>query len=190
MLATSLAVGEFVPIARNSGLNLWIGNNPRADGFYVYPPHAYLDAQNDALAREAAMAWIREHPMRALQLVPAKLWYLMRWEEWQTWIFASTTASPVLPFERIISWTTNSYYWMVLGAAGVGSRSLMTRHQPRLLILWMLFAYNLCSYLPFFGLGRFRWPLQFILILYAGVGMVALIRWIQRATIGSSQHTR
>jgi Flp pilus assembly protein TadD/4-amino-4-deoxy-L-arabinose transferase-like glycosyltransferase len=87
--------GEVVPVTANAGVNLYIGNNPRATGRCIadlgeagrfgtcfdYPevlrniggasgPATYLEA--DRYFRERAMAWIRENPGRFAELLGTK----------------------------------------------------------------------------------------------------------------------
>jgi 4-amino-4-deoxy-L-arabinose transferase-like glycosyltransferase len=72
--------GQAVAVSTNGGINLWIGNNPEANGRYVATP-AVLDvlhqgadeAARDHHAGQQARAWIAAHPGQALALLPRKL---------------------------------------------------------------------------------------------------------------------
>lgn len=101
VIHNSRAAGRPVGPALNGGVNLYIGNGPEANGFYVavVPGSWLLDpagreflagrfdlpavslAQADSLWLDAAMASIREKPLRAGGLWLRKLWlHLQGWE--------------------------------------------------------------------------------------------------------------
>lgn len=114
----SRAAGRLVGPALNGGVNLYIGNGPEANGFYVavVPGSWLLDpagreflagrfdrpavslAQADSLWLDAAAASIREKPLRAGGLWLRKLWlHLQGWEIDQlTTIDGWTRSAPAL----------------------------------------------------------------------------------------------
>lgn len=68
--------GQWVPVAANSGANLWMGNNPDSVGEYMPVPRELksLDrATQDAILRARALEWIGSEPGTALALVVRKL---------------------------------------------------------------------------------------------------------------------
>jgi 4-amino-4-deoxy-L-arabinose transferase-like glycosyltransferase len=70
--------GAFVPVAANSGLNLWQGNHPEADGAaypvnQVDPLPGYSEVDRDAVYRSWALEEIRSDPARILALIPRKM---------------------------------------------------------------------------------------------------------------------
>jgi 4-amino-4-deoxy-L-arabinose transferase-like glycosyltransferase len=70
--------GEVVPVSANSGLNLWQGNHPRAEGAafplsQVDPLTAYSEAERDRIYRSWALEQLRSDPVRLLTLVPKKI---------------------------------------------------------------------------------------------------------------------
>jgi hypothetical protein len=86
----ALAFGAFVPISTNGGLNLFIGNNPHANGGYRLdaavlapvlvrfpdpegPNGGQQELEYDRFAAQLARAYIREHPAEALARIPSKL---------------------------------------------------------------------------------------------------------------------
>jgi len=80
-----LVLGAFVPIATNSGINFYMGNNPEATGDFgwaVAPGVDWDDGGNEVLASregfKAGLAWIRANPARAATLWAKKVWILWR----------------------------------------------------------------------------------------------------------------
>ncbi|QDU66050.1 glycosyltransferase family 39 protein [Engelhardtia mirabilis] len=71
--------GEFVPITSNGAVNVYIGNNPDADGTYQNPPEDVDPSQFTAIARE----FILEHTGDWLALERTKLELLLA--ERQLW---------------------------------------------------------------------------------------------------------
>lgn len=58
--------GERFLIAANSGVTLWMGNNPQSSGEYMYPPtdvEHLNDAQRDKELRRRALAYIIDRPV-------------------------------------------------------------------------------------------------------------------------------
>jgi 4-amino-4-deoxy-L-arabinose transferase-like glycosyltransferase len=70
--------GAFVPVSANSGLNLWQGNHPEADGAaypfdQVDPLPGTSEVERDAVYRSWALEEIRSDPGRILALIPRKV---------------------------------------------------------------------------------------------------------------------
>jgi 4-amino-4-deoxy-L-arabinose transferase-like glycosyltransferase len=70
--------GALVPVSANSGLNLWQGNHPEADGAayplaQVDPLPGYSEVEKDGIYRQWAVEEIRAHPGRVLARIPRKL---------------------------------------------------------------------------------------------------------------------
>jgi hypothetical protein len=179
--ASSLA-GRFVPVSLNGGVNLWIGNNPNATGTHMSPPGEFWDPRNDARARDEALAYIRHHPAAVIQLIPAKIWYFMRMEAWIDWIFLHTSVEVPRWVFLGIKGIANLYYWAVLAAATISIVVLARRRAYWSFVPLLLFLYNAASYMPFTGQLKYRWPLQFVLVVYAA----ALPLMISRAKSAGS----
>lgn len=74
-----LVTGAIVPVSANSGLNLYQGNNPQADGsafpFDEVDPLTNLsELERDRTYREWGLEWIRSHPLEYVKLIPHKLY--------------------------------------------------------------------------------------------------------------------
>lgn len=72
--------GHVIAVSTNGGGNLWIGNNPDANGRYVDTPAVMRTLQSgadeferDRNAAHAAQIWLLQHPGQALALLPKKL---------------------------------------------------------------------------------------------------------------------
>ncbi|MBU1261702.1 glycosyltransferase family 39 protein [bacterium] len=55
-----LVSGKFVLISTNGPVNLWIGNNPYAEGDFYYPPPSYRDRIANRVKEEGDIAYIKE----------------------------------------------------------------------------------------------------------------------------------
>jgi hypothetical protein len=82
---TKHAYGHWMVGDWNVGHNLYMGNNPKANGRFgipheVYAPRFTDEFQRDQFYRQAALNWIRSEPIKAASLVPARLRYLMNSE--------------------------------------------------------------------------------------------------------------
>jgi hypothetical protein len=170
VIHVSLLAGRFVPVAPNGGVNLWIGNNPQATGTFMRVPARLEGVSGDALAAVEARAYILAHPAEALQLLPAKLFYLLSVEGYSATRYPLLN-SPQRPFSAATSaqlgTLMNVSYYALLVLALLSIVLLLRRRRWRLLLPFGLFVFNLICYLPFFGFARYRWPLQFLLIIYA-----------------------
>lgn len=163
VIAASAGAGQLVPVAANGGVNLWIGNSPGATGGYILPPPQLSDPRNAGRAQDEALAYIRDHPDDVARLLPEKLEYLLR-EEYSDGIMNTGALAPdaVAYIRRLMQLS-----YLVVCVLAIGAIGALLQRDRRLLYPLALFAYNIASYLPFFGDARYRWPLQFLLILYA-----------------------
>ncbi len=183
--------GSFLPTASNAGVNLYIGNGPHADGFYVpllggrgHIDYEAADARRFAeeqSGRElspgevsgffanAALHEIGEDPLRCLGLAGRKLLFLVNGAEYMDAVSfeAYRQESWVL---NVLGWPLR--FWLVLPLAAIG---MWSRPRNRLALLLMLAMGALVvSLLPFFVTGRFRMGLVPLLLPFVGVGAMAL----------------
>ncbi|NJL05189.1 MAG: hypothetical protein HC911_09860 [Chloroflexaceae bacterium] len=182
MVVLSRTYGAFVPLGLNGNVNFWIGNNPQATGTFMPPPYGYwitLSAQ----ARDATLLYLQEHPMHFFRLLPLKLYHLLGYEAYTgDWVFLQAAHNDAFDphFLATIDWVLNIPYWIISGLAGLGL-TLALAHRHTLGRLWLLFGFNIATYLIFFGVPRFRWTLQFVMILSAAYALRWLVAmWQQR----------
>ncbi len=184
----SRAAGRLVGPALNGGVNLYIGNGPEANGFYVavVPGSWLLDpagraflaerfdrpavslAQADSLWADAAVASIRQHPARAAGLWLRKVrLHLQGWEIDQlTTLDGWTRSAPALralaaPYALIT----------VLGLAGLAAAWRRPATRWWALVLLALVAVQSV----FFVVSRYRLALVPSLALLAGLAVTRLL---------------
>lgn len=198
--------GERVLVSAGSGLNLYIGNNPIADGYTGHAPdlrswssfdHPRLTrnwsrqagrtltfSEASAWLTARAHAYMRENPIRT-----AKLWFkkwLLFWGPLEVSVDqideaerAHSTALRAMPVRFFIL--------LLLAIPGlfIGGRSLWRRRSippgpPRFLVLMAVaYAVYALSFIPFAVTGRYRVPLVPFLLLPAACCGVELVRRVR-----------
>lgn len=141
------AFGGFVPIANNGGVNLFIGNNPLANGAYRFDravralippeaPHGWLGSggqkeyQVDRELNRLAVDHILSHPRETLALVPAKLRYLLAKDHTAFEWIRSRDFRPSAIYERAHSLHRHYYQGLwLLASAGLGVFALRGRER-------------------------------------------------------------
>jgi len=151
---------HLIYVSTNGGKVLYIGNNPRATGRYIWweemteeiaPGNEY---EQDRRARQAALAYMRSHPRETLRLWPEKLFRLYyrgdegvrRNIEGQTGvdlylctpheqerILASVRgpAAVRMRWLRVVSRVSMVYYYAILASAAIGLLVLLRRRRRR-----------------------------------------------------------
>lgn len=167
-------------LSNNDGINLYIGNNPRANGTYYLDDvveRAYWEAPDEwhrnGRARRLAVAWITEHPGEFIQLIPRKLWYLWRGDGegfgWNRRWFPMETASTTTRILDGLKWASQLWWVLFVGAAGY---SVLTRRKGAVAWSWIgLLVAGWISLLGivYFGDSRFHFVAIPFLALYIGV---------------------
>lgn len=180
--------GEWILLSYQGGLNLWIGNNPEADGMSARLPgltswrnedveallaretgRAVGPAEQDAIWRGRAAEFFRESPGRALALMARKTYLLLQGYE----IRNNRDLYLLRERDPLLSLPWPDFGW-ILPLAGVGM--WVTRRRARELGDW--YGYGLAAALGvivFFVCARYRlivWP---ALLPFAGAGAAALL---------------
>ncbi len=176
----------FVPISTNGGVNLWIGNNPKATGAYNYPTARtnplYMtegELERDRLGRELAWYFIRTERAQFLLLAVPK--------------FVHTYGSDISAFQlegigrgiepavsarAFAARFSQSYYaliWVgfILGLLKIRRRMFKTSPADgapsAALLVWPV-ALTLV-YMIFFGAGRFHLPMVPFMAVLAGAAL-------------------
>src|SRR5439155_7677545 len=178
--ANVVATGEVVPYVTSGGFNLWLGNNPDADGvnpFLSGPREGVVRAvaaqatdavDADRLYRQRAVSFWRDEPHAAIRLV----WKKLLW----TW------TDRELPNTGDIEWETSQsalFHWrgfplrlgIVLPLAAAGA--LLLGHEWRgLVLLAAPVAIPLATSVLFFTNARFRLVMVPSLLLLAAAAIV------------------
>ena len=185
------ALGAFVPVSTNGGVNLWQGNNPHTNGEFFWSDDPHLnpllevqdEVERDRLGRQLALAWIRENPRQFLQL-GWKKWGLLLGDNHSAPYFsvgqARTAVAPWLEPLTVaaLAWGLNLMLalaalglllWLGMGRrfGGWGRTSL-----PLLLILWML-----ALHFVFPAWDRFRLPFTPFFWMLAGLAVTVPWWW-------------
>jgi hypothetical protein len=191
--------GKFVPLTTGGGINFYIGNNPRANGFYSVPFYRGMplggtpEAQQERMCLLAESAekrelspgevsrfWTRE-TLRYMASEPGKsaaldfrksMYFFNRYER------ASIES---IPFHRefggIISLPLPGY-WFVLSFALLGiflTRKSWDRH---FLLYGGVLTY-LAAAVIFYVLARYRLPVVVFMIPFAGAALMKLLKMIR-----------
>jgi tetratricopeptide (TPR) repeat protein len=179
--------GDWVLLSYQGGLNLWIGNNPEADGMSASLPgfsswrnedvdawfareHGYDvgPAEQDAYFRRLARAFFAEHPVDALRLLAKKTYLFLQGYE----IRNNRDLYAVRERNALLGLPLPDFGW-VLPLAGVGV--FVHRRRVRdVLPLLAYFAAAAAGVILFFVCARYRlvaWP---ALLPLAGAGAAAL----------------
>lgn len=182
---------RFVPISTNSGINLYIGNNPRADGFvaleleglgtfgtsFDWPGivrtleqrvgHELDDVDADAYFMREGLAFISANPGRFAELTLKKA--LLFWGP------AEVGHNKEVHYERafspLLSHLPGRFSLLAtLALLGLGLMATERDRARRALaaLTALVGAAYFVSVLPFFAAARYRVPVLPILILFAG----------------------
>ena len=166
-IRNAIVTGHFVPTTLWMGPSLYDGLSPQAtgvsnmefieaDGWYGSPDVSEYDA--DRHYRQAAVAFAREHPRRALELAVIKLWRFCnpfpnaeQFGQWTVWLGVGLFELPVLFLALIGIWQVrrSSLCWAL--AAG-----------PML--------YFALIHTVFIGSLRYRLPAEYALLVLSAVG--------------------
>jgi 4-amino-4-deoxy-L-arabinose transferase-like glycosyltransferase len=184
-----LRFNRLIIVSNNGGVNFWIGNNPLANGAFIFPRdpavNPLLPLIGDEIAVEETgyrlgLEFVREQPDRALALLPAKVFYLYNSNDFGlVWNRASAT-TPGQPGTGLHMFVlTNVIYTLVSIIALLSLFMLWLRRARFLPQVWLgviLTIYWTIVHLPFFGQDRFALPLLPFLTTYAAYGIVAFAK--------------
>ncbi|MEW5995370.1 MAG: glycosyltransferase family 39 protein, partial [Candidatus Zixiibacteriota bacterium] len=202
----ALVTGDFILISSQGGVNLYLGNNPTANGLYMVMPEAELDeslswrdfipltktiaekeaghelsaAEQSAFWTGKAVSFITDNPGKFLGLVWKKTVYLLSgFENSDNMdVYHERTKSNLY---AILLWSKPLYFpfglLLPLAIAGVYIRRKDTR------LLTPLYVFTI-AYVPsivlFLVTARHRLPLAPFLIVIAAAGIVGLVQRWQR----------
>lgn len=189
-LRNRIVGGQWVLIASQGGVNLYIGNNPEADGYSVYVPGVRPDSDSwlyDVIAiaerdtgrpmTEAEVSqyyvnrtlqWIDEDPGAWLRLMLRK-----------TRIFFSATEvpnnQPIWFFVRLSP--TAFLYWLgfpIVATLGLAGLTLIRTGWRKWSLPVICLVIYLATVVAFFCPARYRLPVIPVLILTAAAGLLAI----------------
>jgi 4-amino-4-deoxy-L-arabinose transferase-like glycosyltransferase len=196
-LRNAIVGGEFHITTSQLGPNLYIGNNPKADGAYVplvyghgWPEQERADAT--ALAEQAVgralspgevsqywfgkvLSFIREQPLSWLELMRVKL--LLFWNA--TELGDTEDQYVYADWSAVLRLLNPVLHFGVLCAGAAVGFVLTLRSWRR---LWVLYAIIVCyaaSVIAFYVMARYRFPIVPPLMLFAASGTLELWDWLR-----------
>jgi len=198
-IRNSRMTGTFMPLTTGGGINFYIGNNPRANGFYSVPFYRDMplggtpEVQQERMRMLAESAekrkltpgevsgfWTRE-ALRYIAAEPGKaaaldfrkfLYFFNRYER-----ASVENMSFHKRFGGIISMPLPGY-WFVLSFAVLGI-ILTWKRRDRLMLLYGGVLTYLAAAVIFYVLARYRLPVAGFLIPFAGAAIMLLLKMIR-----------
>lgn len=179
MTRNAIAVSGFM-LNTNSGINLFIGNNARATGSYLFdekhdrmlPPMEMGEVARDVAARELAWQFLSERTRQAVKLWGRKFAYLWSTDMSQWAHYYGPNLSGSLG-EKLRSLPVG--YLLVVGVPyallvlfGVSGYYLVRYFPTRGIFLLQIFLVTMIVFLSF-GAPRFHFPLMPLLLIGIGV---------------------
>jgi tetratricopeptide (TPR) repeat protein len=184
-----LAEGEFVALTSTSGINLYTGNRPGADGYSAIPVHsAWESAMDEAYAAGARTSatqsayWTRRafdsarrHPGATARLLLKKVFLL-----WDAFEYPNN-----LSFRFVQRFSTALRFpvpgFGILATLGLtGLFVLRDRRSYGTGLLGWFLVFGTVSVVPFFACDRYRMPLLPALLCLGGATVVWFCRRVRR----------
>lgn len=176
-----LTFGEFIPLTTRGGYELYVGNGPGATGgtgghhsrgqdisFPQDLPPGLNDSQRGRELAARALDHIKNHPEQFIALLPHKIWNMWR----PTWAKAS-----------LKNWLIGGIPYLLLIALTLIGLATRPWIKPAWSLLGILIFY-LVFHALFFGIIRYRAPIEPILCLWAGAGAAWL--WERKRKTGGT----
>jgi len=198
-IRNSRTTGTFMPVTAGGGISLYIGNNPRANGFYSVPfyrdmplgatPEVQLErmkllaeseTKREMSPREISGFWtgkaleyIRANPRKTASLDLRKFMYFFnRYERANV-----ESISFHRQFGGVLALPLPGY-WFVVSFALVGI-FLTGKMWDRLLLLYGGILTYLASAVVFYVLSRYRMPVVVFMIPFAGAAVMLLLKMVR-----------
>jgi len=185
---------DFVPISSQGGINLYIGNNPIADGKRSIAPGLYMAAGEDykdnvwltsveiaeektkqkLKPSEVSSFWVKQtldfvknQPFKYLKLQVKKLYYFWNGFEIESnkSIYLYRQFSALLKF---LVWLLYiAFPFGFIGPLALTGMFLTRTKIKKLLLVYLFIIFYMCGVILFFVTGRFRLPVIPFLIIFA-----------------------
>jgi tetratricopeptide (TPR) repeat protein len=193
---------DIVLVSSNAGVNLYIGNNPQANGVFNLPQESGLSnydlhgssveiaeretrrqlkpSQVSRFWMKRALLFISEHPGKELQLLWRK--FLLLWNFYEipnhlNFYYIRTKVAPILAGLFVGFW-----FVAPLALVGIAWRWKQELRLPEKLLIAFLITYML-SLLPFFITARYRLPMVPVLIVFAAMAITNIWNLIKQHSI-------
>jgi 4-amino-4-deoxy-L-arabinose transferase-like glycosyltransferase len=166
-------LNAFVPISTNGGVNFYMGNNPDADGRFVWklaPGVDWQDGANEVFANKQGfregLKYVAENPGRTVQMWFKKAWYL-----WEPPSLAKSTSNLELVFR--LGWLV--FYLAMAVLAVYGFLRLGAAWRSVSFVLLTIVFMSL-PYIATYATSRYRLPMESVLLFYSALGVEFLLR--------------
>jgi 4-amino-4-deoxy-L-arabinose transferase-like glycosyltransferase len=166
----------FVPIATNSGINFYIGNNPAATGlpdWRLAPGVAWKDGANEVEAHRAGLqqglGYVRGHIA-----LTVGMWFKKVWLLWRPPVYGYEGLSLSVAAMRFM-WLI--FYLLTLAFGAFGFVRLW--HSPARRVVLLPLLVMICFSIPYvltFTDTRYRLPMEGFAIFYAMIGFELFLR--------------
>jgi tetratricopeptide (TPR) repeat protein len=188
--------GGFYLTTSQLGPNLYIGNNPKADGTYrplrAGRGNVRFERQDaTALAEQAlgrkltpaevsgywtgeVLRYVREQPAEWMQLMLRKAWLVWNAIELED----SEDLHTFLEWSPPIAALARVWHFGVLAPFAVLGLFITWRERRRLGLFYLLLAAYAASVTVFYVFARYRYPLVPFLILFAAAGLAGAASWL------------
>jgi hypothetical protein len=165
----------------NVGVNLFIGNNPYANGTYRYDKtvtsligNPTNDLIEGKLAQQYALEYISRHPFKSIASIPLKIvhFFLRDYEAVSAnYHGMEATAYFKTGLLKFLIFFSQAYYTivMVLSVVGLWLSRKKLFHQDKLAAFFILYFVGI--YMPFFGCDRFHYPVMPFLMLFSALAV-------------------
>lgn len=169
-------------LSTNGGRNLWLGNNERTTphtGSNLPPSKeiemklktAKTEREKDEIYSQAAIAYIKNHPLRTAELFLKKAFYFWRWDP-------SPTTEGYVHQNRLHWWVSVLSFGPIFVMALIGF-FYSPKNTKKILLLFVFYAAAFTLlHAVYFPKVRFRLPIDQFLIVMAGYGVTLVYGWL------------
>ena len=185
-------LGHPVVVSTNGGVNMWIGNNPRATGKYETLPGTGLrgtglgEVERDRAGYREAAAFIREHPGRYLWLSLRRVGHLFArgWDG--VYENLRGVEPPVSTTSRVMLYGLAQVHYGLLMLAALAGMAWLGGLRGGGGLLLTVALYWLAVHMAIMAEPRYRFPLMPILAAFAGAFLASRLPLRLGATAGSA----
>lgn len=174
---------EFIPVDTLGGLNLYIGNNPRANGFFVslqddpqYNVEGENDYETDSRLKKLAINYIIEHPVRFLVLTVVRMGIFLFADFCSyDWVLTQYMSNNVLFSYCPGIWTVFMAICCLLFflLSIWGMKSFVRSFKGTIMLVFILYFFLLTSI--FYISNRYRLPIMPFMSISAAFGFERLV---------------
>lgn len=185
-IRNSAVMDAFVPLGLNSGETFWAGHNPQAGGTENYASEELLDSFGGTGPRrellisrgmqQLGVDYMLDNPVRELQLVPRKLFALVRGDSY-AFVWVNQGPQFAVGYGATQTWSTLAdFAWFtLLGLTIVGVFTLGRRtwREPLMVAIGTTFVLILVLYgFVYYGNYRYRLPYEPAMMVVAALVVV------------------